>query len=158
MIFAIALTMLCTSVGVAQRRGGHRVGSLQQARITRRAAESWRTFYPAFRAAVRRRDRTALRRTMDDNFTYTFGDGANADEAFAFFDDPNNYTEPNGRRKTGWMVLDEVLARGVRPDVDNMRSGSRNPSYIAPGRSSSCRAGFEFSGGRWHWMYFVCGD
>ena len=157
-IFVVALTVLCTSAGIAQRRGGQRSASSQRVAITGSAAQSWRTFYPAFRAAVRRRDRAALRRMMSDEFTYSFGDDSNADQAFTHFDNPNNYTAPNSRRTTGWTVLDQVLARGVRPDVDSMRSGSRNPSYIASGGNIGCRAGFEFSGGRWRWMYFVCGD
>jgi hypothetical protein len=157
-IFIVTLTVLCASPGIAQRQGGQRSVSPQRVGITGRAAQSWRTFYSAFRLAVRRRDRAALRRMMINEFTFSFGDEANASEAFAHFDNPNNYTSPNGRRRTGWTVLDQVLARGVRPDVDNMRSGTYNPSYIASGGNIGCRAGFEFVGGRWRWTYFVCGD
>ena len=56
--------------------------------ITGAAAESWKTFLPAFTAAVKNNDRAYLRKVMVKDFTYTFGDSADdQDQAFRFFDD-----------------------------------------------------------------------
>lgn len=152
-LFLALLAALIASPTVnAQKQRGR---TSRRTAITGAAAESWKTFLPAFTAAVKNRDRAYLRKVMVKDFTYTFGDSADdQDEAFRFFDDRNNYDG-----KTGWQVLQEILAKGAVPDVENMRTGSKRPTYIAPPRAGTgCRSSWEFYGGSWHWMYFVCGD
>ncbi len=151
LLLALLAAWIVTPTVSAQRQKGR---TSQKVAITGKAAESWKTFLPAFTVAVKRRDRAYLRKVMEEDFTYSFGDSADQDEAFRFFDDPMNY-----EGKTGWKVLQEILAKGTVPDVQNMRSGNKRPTYSAPPRAGiGCRSSWEFYGGSWHWMYFVCGD
>lgn len=151
LFLALLAALIVTSTVIAQRQRGR---TSQKVAITGKAAESWKTFFPAFTAAVKRRDRAYLGKVMDEDFIYSFGDSADQDEAFRYFDDRRNY-----EGKTGWKVLQEILAKGAGPDLENMRNGSKRPTYTAPRRAGmGCRSSWEFYGGSWHWMYFVCGD
>lgn len=157
-VMLLLILFLLAASGFARRRvvsGAQRMPAASMA-----VTDDWSAFYRAFRAALKRGDRAALRKMMSDEFTSSFGGDAGADAAFAFFDDSRNYEDARGRRMNGWQMLNKVLAKGVAQDRKNVRDGKRIPSYIAPpnGQNAPCRAGFELTGGSWRWTYFVCGD
>lgn len=157
-LILLLISLLLATSGFARRQtvsGAEKVPAASMA-----VTEDWNAFYRAFRAALKRGDRAALRKMMSDQFTSSFGGDGGVDEAFAFFDDSRNYEDAGGRRINGWQMLNKVLAKGVAQDRTNVRDGKRIPSYIAPpkGQNAPCRAGFELMGGGWRWTYFVCGD
>lgn len=125
------------------------------------AGRAWRPFITAFRAAVKRRDREALRRMMARDFYYHSsggdenGDEDTRDEAFDFWDE---------RRVGGWEALEKVLAQGAVPNTAMREPGNRKPSRVAPPIANSRRAiesnsfewyaVFEFREGRWYCTVF----
>src|ERR1700682_674483 len=68
------------------------------------ANASWQSFYTAFRAAVTRRDRAAILRTMPDDF-FDGGGGGTASEWLQFIDE----NAKNG----SWTDLQKSLAKGT---------------------------------------------
>ena len=131
------------------------------ARTTTAAERAWRPFFNAFRAAVKRRDRAAVREMIARDFYYLSsgededGDGDTREEAFRFWDEP---------RIGGWAALEKVLAQGAVPNTALRAPGSRRPSRVAPPAANSRRAisrrgfdwyaVFEFRGGRWYCTVF----
>jgi hypothetical protein len=117
----------------------------------------WKTFYPKFQRAIRKRDRTALKSMMAAEFVYSFGGNASRDEAIKHWDDAH---------VRGWEELSKVLTKGcTRPATS--RSVSRNEQVIsrlappAAGKDgyTDWRATFEFGKDRkWRLAAFVAGD
>jgi hypothetical protein len=157
-LILVLMSLLLATYGFANRRTASGAEKMPTASLT--ITEDWNAFYRAFRAALKRGDRAALRKMMSNEFTSSFGGDGGVDEAFAFFDNSRNYEDAGGRPVNGWQMLNKVLAKGVAHDRKNVRDGKRIPSYIAPpnGQNAPCRAGFELMGGNWRWTYFVCGD
>ncbi|MBV8860017.1 MAG: hypothetical protein JOZ02_24005 [Acidobacteria bacterium] len=93
------------------------------------ADRAWPSFYAAFRGAVRRRDREALRRMMPAEFDYSDdggdddGDGDSRDEAFGRWD------ESRGR---GWKVFERLLRGGAVPGEGRLGSHNGTPQRVAP--------------------------
>jgi hypothetical protein len=122
-----------------------------------KADEAWRSFYASFRAAVKKRDRAALKRMMLPDFTYTFGGSDSRDDAFSYWDQPS---------VKGWTALDRILARGSVKDEDYPlgASGAKRPSRIAPPQArrdgyTGWRSIWVYGeDGRWYWAAFVQGD
>lgn len=77
------------------------------------AERAWQPFIVAFRVAVKKRDRAALKKIMAEDFFTSGGigddnqDGDSRDETFAFWDKPHT---------RGWGAFDMVLAQGYSPD------------------------------------------
>ena len=127
------------------------------------AERAWKPFFSAFRAAVKKRDREALRKMMSRDFYFLSsggdenGDADTRDEAFEFWEAP---------RIRGWEALDRVLSQGTAPNtaMRDPESDSRLPSRVAPPIANSRRAiersefewyaVFEFRDGRWYCTVF----
>lgn len=125
------------------------------------AQRAWRPFFAGFRAAVKRRDREALRAMMARDFYYHSsggdenGDEDTRDEAFEFWAEP---------RLGAWEALEKVLAQGAVVNTAMRPPGSRRPSRVAPPAANDRRAiesnsfewyaVFEFRGGRWYCTAF----
>jgi hypothetical protein len=98
---------------------------------TKAAADrAWPSFFVAFRSAVRKKDRVALRKMMVSDFYFSGGggddnnDGDWRDDAFEFWDDPLN---------RGWEALDKTLRWGSVAAARWWADGGK-PKY--PGRVS----------------------
>lgn len=125
------------------------------------AERAWGPFFRAFRAAVQRRDREALRGMMARDFYFHSsgsdenGDEDTRDEALDFWSEP---------RVGGWEALEKVLAAGSVPNRAMREPGNRRPSRVAPPAANNRRAiesnsfewyaVFEFRGGRWYCTTF----
>src|SRR5262245_17471727 len=118
---------------------------------------NWRSFWPAFRTAVKTHNRVALKTMMSPQFEYTFGDvptGDPRDNAFRYWDKPD---------VRGWIALEKVVAAGVA-SYKSSDPTSKYPRLIAPpaalgDNSYGWRAVFELGvNGRWRWVAFVSGD
>jgi hypothetical protein len=147
-IFSLSLVLLLPQVAAAQRADAA-------------AARAWRPFFDAFRAAVKRRDREAVRRMMIQDFYFHSsggddnGDDDTRDEAFEFWDEP---------RVRGWEALERVLAQGTVPNTAMREPGNRRPSRVGPPAANNRRAiqnasfewyaVFEFRDGRWYCTVF----
>jgi hypothetical protein len=126
-----------------------------------RAERAWRPFITAFRAAVRRRDRDALRKMMARDFYFHSsggdenGDEDTRDEAFELWAEP---------RLRAWEALEKILAQGTVRNTAMRQPGNRRPSRVAPPAANSRRAiesnrldwyaVFEFRDGRWYCTVF----
>jgi len=121
----------------------------------RTADRAWTPFFVAFRAAVTKRDRAALRTMMSPDFYSSPGNDAGPDAAFEFWDDPN---------VRGWNTLNLVLSRGSVPLAAWWNNGQKpkHISRVAPPKANSKRrlrngdwyAIFEFRDGRWYCTVF----
>lgn len=123
----------------------------------RAANRAWKPFFNAFRAAVRKRDRVALRKMMSDDFFSSPGNDPGIDAAFKDWDDPH---------VRGWETLNRVLRQGTVPvaawwgeDADG-----KHIIRVAPPAANVRRnidralidwyAFFEFRDGRWYCTIF----
>lgn len=120
--------------------------------------QAWRPFITAFRAAVKKRDRAALKKMMAEDFFTSGGigddnqDGDSRDETFVFWDEPHT---------RGWEAFDKVLAQGTAPMAVWWDRGEKrkHASRVAPPAANVRRnikralidwyAIFEFRDGRW---------
>ena len=129
------------------------------------AQRAWRPFFVAFRTAVRKRDREALRKMMVADFYFSGGggddngDGDFRDDAFQFFSEPNT---------DGWRAFDKTLAQGSVPTGKWWNQGAKREyvSRISPPAANVRRnvdgprprvdwlAFFEFRDGRWYCTSF----
>jgi hypothetical protein len=127
------------------------------------AERAWEPFFNSFRAAVKSRDRKALKKMMTRDFYFSAGggdddhDGDTRDEAFEFWDD---------KHVRGWEALDRILAQGTVPMASWWDGGRKRKfaSRVAPPaanvRRNMKRAGvewyavFEFRGGQWYCTIF----
>jgi hypothetical protein len=125
---------------------------------TKLSAEgSWKPFFSEFRAAVKKRDRDALKRMMPSDFFSSGGNDAGAEAAFQFWDDAN---------VRGWEAFTKVLARGTVPMAAwwDARGKRKYISRVAPPAANVRRnmklqkvewyAVFEFRDGRWYCTIF----
>jgi hypothetical protein len=147
LITALLLVLLAPQAASAQRAGA--------------ADRAWRPFISAFRSAVRKRDRAALRKMMAADFYYHSsggdenGDADTRDEAFEYWAEP---------RLGAWQALEKVLAAGTARNTAMREPGNRRPSRVAPPAANDRRAietnsfdwyaVFEFRGGRWYCTVF----
>jgi hypothetical protein len=122
------------------------------------AEQAWKPFIAAFRIAVKKRDRAALKKMMADDFFTSGGigddnqDGDSRNETFKFWDE--SYVR-------GWEAFDKVLAQGAAPMAAWWDPGEnrRHVSRVAPPSANVRRnikralidwyAIFEFRDGRW---------
>lgn len=119
------------------------------------ATREWKAFYPRFRAAVKKRDREALKLMMTPEFLYSFGGNLDRDEALEHW----NKVEPES-----WNAFAKILAQGtVRYDKADA-GGATILGRVAPPaakgkRHVAWRAYFEFGkDNRWRCTGFVQGD
>jgi hypothetical protein len=149
LIIILTVTLFAPCVGNAQK-----ISSSQKIAAAERA---WKIFFPRFRAAVKRRDRAALRNMMVPVFLYSFGGNLDRDEALEYLD--NSDARP-------WEAFVKVLAKGAVSSNRAMSRIAENPvlSRIAPPAARrrgyvAWRAIFEFGeDGRWYCTAFVQGD
>ena len=121
--------LLVPQLGYAQNHS--RISNRPTARVEASAEKAWPSFFAAFRAAVKNRDRAALREMMVPGFLYSLGGGADCcdgdsrDEAFKFWD------ADNGR---GWKAFNRTLAQGAVPQARWWNNGNHpeRPSRVAP--------------------------
>jgi hypothetical protein len=148
LLVALALLLLLPHAAPAQR-----------ARASERA---WGPFFRDFRAAVKRRDREALRKMMSSDFYFHSsggddnGDEDTRDEALDFWAET---------RVSGWEALEKTLAAGTAPNTTMRVAGNRRPSRLAPPAANNRRARernafewfavFEFRDGRWYCIAFT---
>ncbi len=160
--FIIALTLPQIS-HAQQRKYTHRTSISSTSQRNIMAERMWKSFFPAFRAAVRTRDRKALRRMMTPDFFTSGGvgddnrDGDDRDETFEFWDGPN---------VNGWQAFSRVLAKGTVANTAWRERGSKTISRVAPPIANNRRAinkasfdwfaVFEFrKDGRWYCTTFA---
>lgn len=125
------------------------------------AEKAWPQFFALVRAAVKKRDRAALKQMMIPEFFYTLGHHAtdNRDEAFSYWDEHHS---------KGWKALERVLAQGtVKASARwDPPEGEKRPRRIAPPAANIHRnikrgridwyAEFEFrKDGKWYWVTFI---
>ena len=149
LLAALACLMLMTPpAAVAQRRSA--------------SERAWGPFFRSFRAAVKRRDREALRRMMVADFYFHTsggddnGDGDSRDEALEYWGE---------LRVQGWAALEKTLAAGAVPNRLMRTPNNRRPSRVAPPAANNRRAAeshafehyavFEYRGGRWYCIAFT---
>lgn len=126
-ILLLTSVLLAAQPGHAQ--GRRRVSGRQRAQLEASAERAWPSFFTAFRAAVRGRDRAALKGMMAPDFLFSLGGGDSfgdmRDQAFAFWD------AHDGR---GWKSLDRTLARGAVPQARWWNHGGlpERPGRVAP--------------------------
>ncbi|MFN2455906.1 MAG: hypothetical protein ABR577_16980 [Pyrinomonadaceae bacterium] len=106
------------------------------------------TFYTAFRSAVRRRDRAALRGMMSNPIEYSLANPSNItpDRMFGFLDYKGGQ---------GWLALERTLAKGTQP---YKLPNSRRPARVAKNSSSGVDEWVIFelsSDGQWKWVSYV---
>ncbi|HVS80353.1 MAG TPA: hypothetical protein VHE60_01305 [Pyrinomonadaceae bacterium] len=121
------------------------------------AERAWKPFFTAFRAAVRKRDRVALRKMMSSDFFSSPGNGEGIDAAFQYWDDP---------KIRGWHAFNRVLNLGTVPMAAWWNHGAKRKyiTRIAPPAANVRRnidrgvidwyAFFEFRDGRWYCTIF----
>ena len=121
------------------------------------AQRAWKPFFTSFRTAVKKRDRTALRKMMSVDFFSSGGNSEGADAAFQFWDDP---------QVRGWETFDEVLSRGTVPMAAWWDAGGKRRyiGRVAPPAANIRRnvkrgvihwyAIFEFRDSRWYCTVF----
>jgi len=100
-LFCLAFVLFFTGFAQAQE-AQTMVGD-----VVRPIAQSngWSAFWTDFRAAVKKRDRKALRRMMANDFIVDEnGSEMSIDDTFKFFDDPS---------VRGWAALSEVVNKGA---------------------------------------------
>lgn len=103
------------------------------------ANQSWQQFYIAFRNAVRKRDKVALKRMMAVNFNSAAG---------------ISYSESDARdavlRDLDWDSLNQLLSQGVGPiKKENGKAVRQAPPSL---ESTGMVAFFELGrDGRWRW-------
>jgi hypothetical protein len=125
------------------------------------AQKAWVPFFIAFRAAVKKRDRVALKEMMARDFFSTLGHHASdqREAAFEYWD---------GQKGRGWRALERVLAKGAVRTTDKGLSNTgelEGPMRVAPpsaAKRSSFRkniidwyAVFQYSDGRWYCITFI---
>jgi hypothetical protein len=145
----LLVTLLAPCVSNAQR-----VSVPQKIAVAQRA---WKVFFPRFRAAVKRRDRAALRQMMLPEFLYSFGGNLDRDEAVEHWDKTD---------ARAWEAFAAVLAKGAVSSSRAMQRVPENPvaSRIAPPAARkrgyvAWRAIFEYGeDGQWLCIAFVQGD
>lgn len=147
-LLALALALLAPQAASAQKSAA--------------AERAWRPFFNAFRAAVKRRDRAALKGMMARDFHYHSsggdenGDDDTREEALEFWAEP---------RVGAWEALERTLAQGAVPNTAMREPGNTRPSRLAPPVANSRRAIqkvsfewyalFEFMDGRWYCTAFA---
>lgn len=149
LVIIASVLLLTPSVSYAQKSANSR-------RMVA-AEQSWKVFFPRFRAAVNRRDRAALRQMMAPEFLYSFGGNLDRDEALDYWDVSD---------AQAWDAFARVLARGAVSSSRAMQRVAENPvaSRIAPPSARKrgnvgWRAIFEYGeDGQWRCTAFVQGD
>lgn len=146
---------------------GHSQPDIAQKRVTGFAAETaaaeraWPAFFKAFRVAVTKRDKVALKEMMVRDFFFSGGggddnhDGDVRDDAFKYWDDPN---------VRGWSAFARALVKGAAPaPPETDEAGKKHPSRVAPPAARTTRnlstappwlAYFEYRNGHWYCMSF----
>lgn len=121
----LMLTLLTLQSSYAQKRS--RIFSSSDAQVKMAAEKAWPSFFAAFRAAVRKRDRIALKKMLASDLLFSLGNhrSDHLDEAFAFWD------ENNGR---GWKAFNRILTQGIAPQALWWNNGEKpkRPSRVAP--------------------------
>src|SRR5689334_25164109 len=79
------------------------------------ADRAWKPFFTSFRAAVKKRDRAALRTLMSADFFSSGGNSEGAEAAFTLWDDPH---------VRGWDAFNRVLSQGTVPKAVWWKAGS----------------------------------
>lgn len=139
-----------------------RSGRLEwQSRSSRASAENaWPIFFAEFRAAVRVRDRSRLRKLLAPDLLYSLGHhrADYLEDAFKYWD------ADNGR---GWKAFNRILNQGTVRQAAWWHNGSRpsRPSRVAPAAANQRKnidrgridwiAFFEYrEDGRWYCIIF----
>lgn len=148
LLMAILCVLLMPSIGPAQS--------------SKRSQQAWKSFFTAFEAAVKRRDRDALSNMMARDFYYLSSGGdenGNHDSRDEAFD----YWQTTG--DSSWQTLEKILAQGTVPNTALREPGNTLPSRVAPPLAADRRAiadrkfewyvVFEFRNGRWYWVAFT---
>ena len=125
----LILTSALLAPQPSHAQGQRRAPGRQRAQLEASAERAWPSFFTAFRAAVRGRDRAALKEMMAPDFLFSLGGGESSGDmrvqAFAFWD------AHDGR---GWKALDRVVAQGAVPQARWWNRGAlpERPSRVAP--------------------------
>lgn len=152
LIACVSLISLCL-VPWPINSGAARSSNIQTREVKAAARKAWPAFFAEFRAAVKRRDRAALRKLMSDPFN---APPNTPEDAFKQWDDP---------KVGGWVKLRRVLAQGAvmagTPDEGDPEQ--ERPTMISPPvaernarRYKGWWAAFEFrEDGKWYCIQFV---
>lgn len=157
-ILSLLFIVLMTNVSYGGT-GGFLTFSPQTKPSASVATKTWPLFFARLRAAVRKRDHSALKEMMPPGFTYDCcvnedknGDGETRDEAFQQWD--SSTTE-------GWGALNKLLSQGVVPASAQWtrQNGRSKPNFIAPPSANRTSyngpiADFEFRHDRWYFVSF----
>ena len=138
------------------------VPQLSMAQTTRAAERAWKPFFAKFRAAVKKRDRTALSEMMVREFYY-LSSGGDENDNNDTRDETFEYWDSSGLG--AWEALETILSQGAVVNTNMREFGSRAPSRISPpiannrraikARSFKWYAVFEFRNGRWYCTGFT---
>ena len=121
------------------------------------AQRAWKPFFTAFRGAVKKHDRVALRRMMSSDFFSSGGNSEGPEAAFQFWDDSS---------VRGWQAFNRILARGTVSKGTWWDAGRKGKyiSRVSPPAANIRRnikrgsvdwyAIFEFRDGRWYCTIF----
>ena len=124
-ILILVAAFLFPQSSFAQKRSRASSRSISQVNVA--AEKSWPSFFAAFRAAVKKRDRAALRKMLAPDLLFSLGHhrSDHLDEAFKFWD------ADNGR---GWKAFNRILAQGAVPQARWWNNGEwpQRPSRVAP--------------------------
>lgn len=145
-IAILTAALLAPQAGYAQTPG-RKSGRLNAERAASAAAaeKAWPAFFAAFRAAVKSRDRAALKEMMAPDFLYSLGGGGGPGEAFEFWD-------ADGGR--GWAAFERALAGGAVPQARWWNNG-RDPERhgrVAPA-AANLRANVERGRVGWYAIF-----
>ena len=145
--------LLASAHGLAAYAGQNR-------KIDLEAKRKWKSFYREFLAAVRKRDKVALKKMMISDFLINSH----------YREEGENYREKafqvlGEKRNRGWLHLDKALAKGVGNAKGYRTYGGDEyldrPHYVSPPNSlSESYGGWSavFAYGKdkkWHWVGFL---
>ncbi len=158
-LFLLLLTLTVFTVQEVRAQAPRRISAAE-----RRSAEAaWPQFFRRFSAAVRTRDRAALRAMMHQDFSYYGGEAGvsaqSSNDADRIFADMSRARGWGRRRDHGWIDLQTAARRGViRENGDyptRLITTGPHDNYDEYG---SPKATFEFRNGRWYWNGFGKGQ
>ena len=157
-ILILMAALLFSQPSIAQKRS--RTSRRSNSQVIAVAERAWPSFFAAFRVAVKKRDRAALRKMLASDLLYRLGHhrGDHLDEAFKFWDADNG---------GGWKAFNRILSQGAVLQSRWWHNGEnpKRPSRVAPAAANKRinidrgRIGwyaiFEFrEDGRWYCTIF----
>jgi hypothetical protein len=128
------------------------MGSIKERPEAGPTSKDWPTFFSSFRAAVKNRDREALKIMMSRNFEFRNDFGVPPDKVFADLDYGNG---------ENWDILEKTIAKGPKPyKLPNTSRPARVAKNLSPCAEKPCRYQawviFELDkSNQWRWKSMI---